>query len=242
MAASISIQFVGKDELLRGYDFADIDTWAIWQGSNLLLSGDGKEQLSQFLDMLKGSPGNCIYTLCLYTVAAESITKKTEPKVSYGFRLSPAAEQIGSFPNSRYGSAPGADPIMQALYRKYSDKIVGMIESDFEGKAEKDPTAWEIISGHLQNPDLPQHLPAIIGAIKNLFGSVPTMGNVVPMAPAAKVAGFVDTCTEADAVRLSIAIDQLEKADPKILEHLEKLAVLARDKPDVYKMALSFLK
>jgi hypothetical protein len=48
--------------------------------------------------------------------------------------------------------------------------------------------------------------------------------------------------TEQDMLRLSQALDVLGRNDPKIVEHLEKLAILSQDKPAMFNMAIKMLE
>jgi hypothetical protein len=225
-----SVQFIGRTALLEGVRDR-LDVWGLFQGKQFLVSGESPESLDEFLKKLEPGGTVAVYTLRLYTTAEpDEIDEKTPCQGSINFKLTGPA------------GAGGADATLAARL----DRIEGLLSGDDDDDQEDDEESIAgIILGYLKDP---QKIATIIGAYNNLRqGTLP--GSMVPgsvgtvnsqrESPAFSV-GAPET-DEARTHRLATALDRLEKADARILEHLEKLAELAEKKPQLFKLLLTQL-
>jgi hypothetical protein len=87
----------------------------------------------------------------------------------------------------------------------------------------------------------------LLSGIKSFFSSTPQTPAAVGSIPSPS--GYSNNNqamneqpTEQDMQRLSAALDILGANDPKIVDHLEKLASMAQNKPGTFKTLLSMLE
>lgn len=254
MAVSSSIQFFGRDAALQAFEHRQVEVWSLWQGRNLLTKGEGAQQLAEYLDMIANGGTNAIYTVKVYEDLndVKKVKSNTPDDGSYNFRLndpnqSPTASQIGSMNRT--------DLLFQEIRSLHErlDKMDAVDDHDDE-----DDTIT--IAGLLKDPD---HLGKLIDVGKKLLGVInpgavqspaligqvtragqnPT-GGQDPTAPmeektAQGTQGSEDA--EKKLQRLGDALDILEANDPHIVEHLEKLAAVAKQDPTKFKSLISIL-
>lgn len=247
------VQFVGKDDLLKAYNNRGIDVWALCQGKEIICTGAGADELTEFVTMLEKQPGNAGYSLRLYSEVEnpDRITNKTEWNNSFKFMLDAPAGQVGAF--NRAGQMGTTDIIA----KKISDRIGAVVDKEldkmFSGNSEEKEEKEGGLMGFIQPYiDTPDKLIATIGAIKNMFApagaqvspvTMAAIGNVQPQrAGTADAGALVDTLSPEMLERLGAALDRLGRCDKDIVVHLEQLADIAEKKPDTYKMAINFLK
>lgn len=99
--------------------------------------------------------------------------------------------------------------------------------------------------GWLENPE---KLGLIVGAVRQLMGYPAPIPAAVAGSGGQQIGGFKvqeqpssTGITEADLLKLSGSLDELQRHDPKIVEHLGKLADLAKTDPFIFKGVLSKL-
>lgn len=228
----VGVQLIGKDSVIAAYNDLDVDTWAILQGKQLIVSGEGGESLGAWLERFAQCGTAAIYTLRCYDTesAPDSLTAGTNYIASFNFKFTdiyqPSA--IGGYNNQLIGRIEELEKKLAAAKEEESDE----------------PDILGAVMGWLQDP---HKLQQAVGAFKMLTGGA---GAVAPMPPPAQaVAGF-DTSPRAQrsfeeeeqkVARLAAALDRLEKKDPHIVEHLEKLADIADKKPDTFKFLIGNL-
>lgn len=221
-----SVQFIGRAALLKGVKDR-VETWGLFQSKQFLVSGEGTDELDEFLEKLEPGGSVAVYTLKMYSSAkVEEIDEKTPCQGSINFKLTdPQGGGTGST-NDRLA------------------RIEGILAGEYEDEDDEDDPAEEslasIILGYLKDP---QKIATIIGAINDLKrGQVPAIpgavGTVQDRRESPAYSQGPPESDEAKIHRLSSVLDRLEKADPRILDHLEKLADLAEKKPDFFKMLL----
>jgi len=222
-----AIQFFGRPNVLSAYAHRGIEVWAIFNGKNLITSGQTTDELDNFLGLLEPGGSAAPYILKVYRDHdADDITDKTECNGSFTFKLTDPGYNA-----TRLGAS---DPGINERFERLENLIVGYVTQDAEDKPEKDENdLMSIIMGYLKEP---QKLALVINAVRgfatNAIAPVPAaVGSVTPGA----------NNTEENLQRLSVALDKLERADPKIVEHLEALADIAEKKPPTFKMLLSML-
>jgi hypothetical protein len=205
----------GKDATLDQFNDYELDLWAVYQGKMRVRKGDGADDLAGFLDKLGNTPSGALYTLRVYdTGDLNSINDKTEAAGAFNFKLYSAMM-------SGYGG--GANEQLHARLAAIESKL------DAGGQASGKKSFGDVIMGWMETPE---DLVTVIGAFKMLTG-----GGTPPA-----IAGFKVTQTDTEPVqevrqteeqlnRLESAIDKLEKADPRMVDHLERLAKLAESEP-----------
>jgi hypothetical protein len=253
-----NVQFCGIDDLMKAYNNRGIEIWAVCQGKEIISCGDGSEELKEFIDLLSKTLNNNVYTLRIYSTVSnpDSITNKTEYNGSFKFMLECAAVGGGMQRVESGNTGSATDLIAKKINERIGAVVDKELDKIFSGEVgqveEKETGLWGVLKPYIDTPD---KLVATIGAIKQMFGAersataLPAMaaiGNVQPdrigRVPVVDENGLVDSLSPEMLERLGVALDRLGKCDSLIVEHLEGLATIAETKPDVYKMALNFLK
>lgn len=275
------IQFYGKDSVLKFFDMQSSDAWGVFQGSELLHSATGRDDLENYLDMLSGGGTEATYKLRMYPDGTKP-TRNADYSGSCQFRLNQVGARAEAMNGpQRYGDGGGVYMKLQNRIDEMIAKKLGKIlEDDDDEKDDDDTEDGPVTVGGMVNTFLaslaknPSQIPALIGAIKEMWNGTPAGAPppVVPMQYQQRPAASVGT-TAAPAVnkpvekvkleaknpapieerelteaeekelqdRLTAALTTLEEVDPDILEHLEKLADVAKRKPVMFKQLLVML-
>jgi hypothetical protein len=223
------IQVLGKQQTLDMFDAYDLGVWAIFQSKEPIVSGEGSEDLSAWLDRLLPAGSVSVYTLRLYDgIEPNNITKNSDYRYCFSFKL-----------HSDYGMVGGS-----YINNSLQQRIEGLEKKLEDSNGEEDDLK-SIIMGWLEKPE---KLATVIGAVKNLLSKGAA---VVEPAAAVNAIGSIPTTqqqsestileNEATLDRLSKVLDRLEKKDKDILKHLEKLADIADQKPDTFNFLISNL-
>lgn len=220
-----AIQFFGRSNVLSAYTHRGIEVWAIFNGKNLITSGQTVDELDNFLGLLEPGGSAAPYILKVYRDQdADDITDKTECNGSFTFKLTDPGYNA-----TRLG---GIDPGINERFERLEKMIAG-VDDDKEEDDENKEDIMSIIMGYLKEP---QKLALVINAVRgfasNAIAPVPAaVGSVTPGA----------NNTEENLQRIAAALDKLERADPEIVKHLEALADIAEKKPPTFKMLLTML-
>lgn len=253
-----SVLFFDKASVVEAYESRGIDVWSISEGKSLMAAGSGTEELSKILCMLEKNRVPARYILRVYNNESDpdAITNKTENNGEFTFKLDPGAGAAGAAVSgvTYVGSNP-ADILAGKIHEALSRKVGTMVDELLEGKKEEPkPTIGDFVMGFIEeNPNIVVTvLDKLAGIFKPAVVAAPALAPVYNMAQPAAVGtvapGFVGDPeinkgdTGERLQRLANALDRLEKCDPNLVEHIEKLATLAETKPETYKMALTFLK
>lgn len=223
------VQLIGIDAVLSRFEYFETDTWALYQGKQFIVSGTGSETLSDWLNSFKTSGSTATYTLRIYDTdqAPTSATGNIGYIACLNFKLSDNYDGQG--------------------IAGHSKKLMDRIEALEKERTEDEPDGEDlnsVLMGWLENPE---KLGMVVGAVRQMFG----MGGSMP--PAAMAAAPLQTISgmgsgevaiendEQKLNRLAGALNRLEKADPKLLDHLEKLAKLGETDPLLFKAVISKL-
>lgn len=235
--SSNSIQFRGRDSVVKAFDNRSVEAWAIFQGKQFMFKGVGSEELDNILGMLSEST-NAIYTLCVYEEIedAKSIKHNSAHDGSFNFRLNEGSQEITA---AQYGS-----------YNKYEDlkkELAGirdLIESRDDEKDEEPNAIGGTIGAILNHPTL---APIVSGVLQNLLDKLLNpAGSTAPLTPliAAPAPFGVNMSAvgniAADA-ELNTALQTLKAKDPELTKHLKKLAWIACNDPAGWSLILSTL-
>lgn len=223
-----SVQFYGPQNVVEAAINRDCANWAIFQGSQFLFKYEGgnheesAELLSKILQSMRQS--TAIYTIKFYE-DTDKIKANTPYDGSFNFRL--VTEQEREERNNQYQG--GRNLILEKL-----ESIEQRLQTVEAEEDEDDQSEMGGIGGMLMGLiQEPEKLATLISIGKNLLG----MGNI--QQPAARVAGIDVTSLEGE--RIHNAVETLKKNDPKIAEHLTKLATMSEKDPATFNYLLKML-
>lgn len=245
MAVSSSIQFYGKDAVLQAFEHRGVDFWTLWQGRNMMTKGEGGQALSEYLDMIAAGGTNAIYTVRVYEDIDDikKLKSNTPDDGSFNFRLNDPAQIMTP---SQMGSFNQTNQMLKELTERLDRMEAARLEETEEEDEEEDEAIT--IGGLLRDPERLQKLVEIgrqiLGAVSGSpMRQIPAIGAVsrAGQQPPANEVGQVPQSEEERLQRLGNALDTLEKNDPQIIEHLEKLASIAANDPSHFKSLVSIL-
>lgn len=248
MGIHSGIQLRGREQVIQAFRNCDVEAWAIFQWKDLLTKGIGEEMLTKFLDLIAENASNAVYRLKAYEDIkdAKEIKEKTEASCSLSFKLNDEDyEQSGS---GIYERNKG-----YSNRRNDLDQRLKSIEEKLDNRNEEPQTIGGALIGLLNSPAEIVELLTAIAHLKN--GTIPPAP--APQIPAANYAGYnrgsalgnVNQNTtmnqpqtqEQLLKRLQNAVTILEEKDPHLVDHLERLAIIAQDKPAQFQVLLSML-
>jgi len=209
-----TIQLIGCEQILAAFEKIGAEYWALFEGSKPLLTGSGAANLEEWLQMFLPSGSKGTYILRIYRDP-----EMEDCVASFNCKLSDIYEGAGI---AGYGSRV--------------DARLAAIEKKMEGVGANDSmeeeTFADVIMGWLRDP---VQLGQVIGAVNMLFGK----GSTSVIQPT--TIGATEPPNQQDIERLAAILDRLHAKDPKLVEHLNKLATLAETKPDTFKFLISNL-
>ncbi len=247
-----SVQFRGIGNVLKAYNYKEVEVWAIFEGKRLQHKGIGETELTEYLNLLSLGGSNATLILKIY----EDITDPREVKSntaddgSFSFKTMDIDEDPEyQYRSGRSQSMGRLGDVLLKIDERLTAIEAGPDEPEGIGKAIE--TA---VIGAIEDP---HKLGAIIDIIKGIFSGGPAkpiaaLGNVQRM-------GANETTTEANSngnefeqsqkektledqiKRLGAAIDILSEADPALVVHLEKLAALAHRDPKKFQGLISMI-
>jgi hypothetical protein len=241
-----SVQFYGAEKAIEAYVNCNIPAWGLFSGRQLLCKyqgtdiNEGKALLEEFINKIEES--NATYTLKVFESEKGKgvrIKEKTECDSSFNFKIDEQEVYMQRQNQRGYG-------------REYRDKTNGelleavqglnerlnQLEEPIEEEEEEEFDLNKEIIGMIREPNRLIQFISAINSAKNLFTGRPTQY------PPPAVVGNTSHATETNddlLVRLSNAIDTLEKADPLIVQHLEKLAQLSINNRMLFDMMIKQL-
>lgn len=248
MAQGTDIQFFGKSKVLEAYRARGINAWSIWQGKDLNFAGCTETELATYLDMLNGSQGR--YQLRVHSAVEETddIDNTTPFQGSFRFKLdgSPGAQVSGV----AVQSPGGIGGVLGAINSRIESKIAAKFEKILDRLDEDEEDEKFTVGGFLNSMAAgvmkdPAQLPGLINAIRGIFSGVspmmaaaPVMGTVSRVGAPAPSAVMTE---DEEMERLAAAYNTLKRADPVILNHLEKLAAVSISNPQMFALMITSL-
>lgn len=239
-----AVQFYGKDQVMDAVEKIECPAWAIFHSGNRLFTKFEEDDLNvstatleQALDMLMMNPNDAIYILKFFRIpkgqnSIEINEKSVCNHSSFNFKtITPAAReqnQIGYF--------------NQAASLTYEKRIMKLEQELKEAQAQEEPES--IGSVLLDLLKQPNELAQIVNIGRVALGlPVQNYGNSIG---ATRIGGQNDTPAipankEEQLERLANAVDTLEKHDPDLVGHLEKLAKMAVENPKDFKARIGLL-
>jgi len=221
---------------------------------------EGSELLEKFLDGIQHSTS--IYTLKLFEQDGRKelrINEKSAADLSFNFKLSEDFNYTGERNPFRGGVGGSTSTILQEI--KLLHQRLDRQESEVIEETPEKKDLIGTIGDILRDPDQVNQWIGVINNFKHMFSGIPAMQplpaianvthasekismnkNNLSAVPAATPGGSQKPTPDELADRLATAIDTLERCDPKIVEHLEKLASVAVQNPPLFKMLISNLE
>lgn len=239
MAAAI--QFRGMDDVLDAFAHRNVEAWSLFQGKQFLFRGMGSGELIPILERIaRGS--NVIYTLKVYEdlTDASSIKSNTPDDGSFNFKLHADDD----------GAGRGVNAYFDQRFKLIEEKIAGIGAVDDEPETFVDAIGRAVVD----KVGTPGGLEELVSFIKGIFSPaqpVPAVeyGNAgFHNAPRPQTVGNVHTNTnnmsqtlEEQGARITAAVEILHANDPKIAEHLEKLAKMSQKDKGQFQFLISML-
>ena len=223
-----SVQFYGANNVIEAATNRDCPNWAIFQGKQFLFKyeggdmAEGIELLEKILNSMRQS--TAIYTICFYE-EAEKIKANTPYDGSFNFRLVTEQER-----EERHNQYSGTRNLILEKLESIEQRLQTVEADEDEDDSNEMGGIGGMLMGLIQEPE---KLATLISIGKNLLG----MGNTQQQA--ARVAGIDVTSLEGE--RIHNAVEILKKNDPKIAEHLTKLANMSEKDPATFNYLLKML-
>lgn len=241
-----SIQFKGISDTVRAFEMREDEKfWAVFQSKNLLHRGEGSDDLRDFLDMIRKNGSAAIYTLKVYddVTDVKQIRERTEASGSFNFTLDEYGEGRGDY----YLRVKE----LEAKVKEFEDAEDDDDEGGVLGKlgnaainllSEPDKLIQVIngVKGIFQQPNAPQMITGIIREFAQPQQKTSTIEKAQVM-PEQKNT-YVPMTDDEKLQRTAAALTTLEKNDPKIIVHLEKLAELSDKNPQMFNFLIQNLE
>lgn len=229
------IQIIGVKPVIDRYEKLGCDAWALYQGKQFIVGGNSSDALSEWLKDFEASGSTAAYTLRVYD-SDESPTSSTGNNdyiACFQFKVTDTYEG--------YGIAGHNNKLMERI-TGLENRIKELSKPDTDEDTEGSIGA--VVSDWLQNPE---KLAVVFGIAKQIFsggsGYLPSAQPAAMQAtPLQTISGMGTVQTKAVSAsspegleRIAKALDILGEYDKDLVVHLEKLAKLAKDEPDLFK-------
>ena len=229
-----SIHFRNIEDTVNAVKSTGYEAWSVWEQNLLLCKGIGTDDLQQFLDLLSDGGTNAIYTVKYYAKIADKddIKNNTAHDGAFNFKMNGDGQEITQ---AQYGSIKHSNELQNRVsgIEAKIDLIAEALERDTDEVEEK-PNRLGIIGEIMAHPSIAPIMPRLI---ESFLGALQPQQQPqrIPM-PAIASVGNIPADNE-----LQAAIDKLKTFDPKLSEHLTKLAIIAEQQPQTFKMILNSL-
>lgn len=209
-----SVQFVGREAVIRAFNKMKLPKWSLWQNSRDMVTSyndndetDSERELEEWLNMFRGNTTG-IFTLKLYDKAVKDIKPTTPHQYAINFRLSDEQE------NARMNGVPyGMDKLIDTMTTRF-DKMDQRLKELEQDPGEEPLAPWERA---LENP-------VIMAGIGKIFNIDPSKFQV-----AESVSGVPHEDSDESPIEI------LRRLDPEIDKRLAKLARIATKDLKKYK-------
>ena len=248
---SSAVQFRGPKQVVEAYMVNDMAGWSIWPTARDMMfayeGGDmdeGASLLRQTITRLREGGSEAAYTLKVYDDLKKNtkITTATPASRSFQFGLYELEGDDTPYQKRQLSTMGALERRFEVMQDQFMTKVLRKMDEDEKREAEPEKPGGlaGILNGFLDHPGVKE---ALISKVMGWVGNLMAPGSPRPVP--AQVAGLEG---ESPAVvspeqykKLEQAISILAKADPEIGDHLLSLALIARDNPKKYAMALTFL-
>ena len=247
-----SYQFLGIPAVMDAFNNRDVECWSLWQSRDMLIKGQGPDDLEAFLKMIEPSGTTAIYTLRIYEDVHDpkEIKSKTDDDGRISFKIFVAGagrDADRSIIGTHYGYPMPQNEVLTRL--KAIEEKLALQET--EGEDDEGFNLGKFINGVLSDPNQLEHYMRILQGNNDQQVQRPAIGNITHMgqnsirsealAASAEEKMSQPGMSQDRLQRLGNAIDILEGKDSKLVEHLEKLASIATNNPGQFKMLITLL-
>jgi len=251
-----SVQFYGVEKAIKAYEDCKIPAWGLFSGRQLLCKyqgnsmAEGAQLLEDFVDKIEES--NATYTLKVFEQEGNKpvkIKERTECDSSFNFKIDEQDVYLDRQEKRGYGGRVFQNELSQTLAG--INERLAKIEEPEEIEEEEETFQESIgkaiqqsIIGAIQNPEQPNLLMDMLKGVLGVEVPKPAIGHVKQAGQIAGLGtstGNTPTTAEDNLQRLGNAIDILELHDPKLVEHLEKLAKMATENPKKFTGLITML-
>lgn len=233
------VQLIGTKAVLSRYEKLDCDAWALYQGKQFIVGGLGSEPLSEWLNDFAQSGSTATYTLRIYDCgeAPTSSTGNIDYVACIQFKV------VDNYDG--YGIAGHSNKLVDRI-TGLENEIKKLNKPDLDDDENEGGSIGAIFNDWLEHPE---KLGVIVGIVKQIFsGSAPAYAPATVSAPPVQaISGFkmntelVKADSQEGLERITKALDILGQYDPNLVKNLEALAVLAKDQPALYAIAVQKL-
>jgi hypothetical protein len=257
----LPVQFRGTKSVIEAYERCNIPSFAIFtnDGKQLLYPcqcenvEEGKQLLFQYLEAMCNGNEAAIatYTIKVYDdlKKGEKIRANRDYAASFNFKLFSYDqwEQNGM-------PMPGQSELRRTIEeqgKQIADLQLMLTEKENDNDTEGVGGAMGMIGALLEMPGIKEMIAGkIVSMVNRVFpDQVPESMRIGKVAGAFDEKKFGDPSqqqpqpmtSDEQLARLNAALEILYQADPKLVEHLESLAQMAKEKPDNFKALLNFL-
>jgi len=231
--AGASVQFYGIDDVMQAAENLKCSCWGIYINGRLFSKYEDTDMpaalslLQSNLEILQRSNSNGTYTLKFFELQKGQPPKINDRSVcdagSFNFKLIEPEEREQSL--QKFSGIN--------LYTKQLEERLKKLENE----TETIPEPETIGSALIELIKKPEDFAITVNTVRALFG--------LPVQNIGMITGIrtgTESLTEDEKLqRTANAMDSLEKHDPNLVIHLEKLSKMAEETPDKFKVLLSML-
>lgn len=237
-----SVQFRNANDTVTAFDNINCPVWSLWDGKRFMFKGSGKDELEKFLDLMtENGASNAVYTLAYYesVETAKQINNKTPFDGSFNFRLNEDTQELTTGDYKHFVKQQSLLSKVNGLESKFD-----LLIEKLSGESEPEKNNLGIVGQLLEHPAIAPLLPGLVQAVAgNWFGASnsnrPATDTRQLYPVPAKVSG-IGNAVEQDA-DLENAVATLLQYDPKLSDHLKKLALLAQRDPTTFNYIMAQL-
>lgn len=229
-----SVQFYGINNVMQAAENLNSSCWGIYINNRLFCKYEDTDMsaslslLQKNLEVLQQSNSTGVYTLKFFECEKDKPVKINDRSIcdagSFNFKLIEPEERE------------------QGLIRAGSYNDIAELKKEFqkfrEEMTEEVPEPETIGSVVIDLLKRPNDLAMLVNVLRAAVGMpIQNLGMITGIRTGAN-----ESITEDQKIeRLAIAMDKLEKHDPDLMHHLEKLSVMSEENPDNFKLLLTML-
>lgn len=242
---SNTVAFRGVGQVIEAYKANDIAPWAIVTGKDIMFAYEesdldaGAVMLEECLKRMKAGSSSASYSLRTYKLKGQQEIESNTPWCrSFPFKLyNDEDEDYSPFEAGRRHSLRQADEKIQALQEQI-DLLKKQQEED-EAEEETPEGIAGVVQGIFNHPTMQ---PIIMQAIAGLVSKIIPMPAGMPGQVAGVSGGALDSVLEpGQPEKVQEAVNVLCSQDPKLGDHLLKLANMSIKNPGQFNMLIGML-
>ena len=248
MGLSSSIQFREVENVLSAFENRKVEAWSISQGKQFMFKGIGYEDFKTVVETLSESQSNATYTVSIYEDITDikNIKNNTPNDGSYNFKFND--ELSNNNYEKRIGYTGKADNLILSKLAGIEDRLNRIDEEVIE---ETKPQTLGVIGDILAHPAIAPIAPKIIETFLQLImgkQEAPPQNNYqlqqVPKINAQQnnpgyASASISGINEDQILHETIA--KLKIYDAKLLEHLQKLLLIAENDNSTFNIIVKSL-